>query len=90
MKVNMFFTTEHLQSYFTLKIKLVRFYKILKSKQFDWLKNILILIDKNMLQIILKKAFFKLMNNSTFGKTMENLRHRMLDLLIMLGIIKSI
>ena len=37
---------------------------------------ILIHTKEKMISIILKKIFFKLMNNSTSDKTMENLRKR--------------
>ena len=59
-------------------MKLIKTHKILRFKQSDWLKNILILIlvKKKKTVNSLEKDFFKLMNNSVFGKTMENLRKR--------------
>ena len=55
-------------------MKLTKVHRILKFKQYDWLKKY---IDFNtnkrkMLLIVL----YKLMNNSVFGKRMENLRKR--------------
>ena len=53
-------------------MKLVKVYRILKFKQSDWLKKYIGFHTdkrKKMLLIVLKKIF---MNDSTFGKTMEN------------------
>ena len=54
----------NLQLYLSLGMKLTKVHRILKFKQSDWLK-------KNTLILIQTK---ELMNNSIFGKTMENLR----------------
>ena len=50
---------KNLQLYLSLEMKLVNIHKILKFKQFDWLKNTWILIQtkEKMLSIVLKKIF---------------------------------
>ena len=37
-----------------------------------------------------EKSLFKIMNNSAYGKTMDNLRNRMLDWSTMLNIISNL
>ena len=60
---------KNLQLYLSLGMKLTKIHKILQFKQSDWLKNTLSLIQtKGKMQlIVLKKDFFRLINNMTLA-----------------------
>ena len=69
---------KNIQLYLSLGMKLTKIYRVLQFKQSDWMKKYIDFNAKKRMSAPndYEKDFFKLMINSIYDKTMENLRKR--------------
>ena len=77
-KINYVVHYRYLQFYLKQGMKLKRVHRVLEFKQERWMEPYIQMNTdfRKKAKSDFEKNFYKLMNNSVFGKTMENLRNR--------------